>query len=122
MRLLVFDSSFLIAVVEHPTSWYEDIVERIGKFDPVILECVKWELERITSRPTRRGRFAALALEAAKSFQSEKCGGASTDAEIISFAKSHNAAVATVDGQMVKRLRRMKVVVFTLRSGRVALS
>jgi len=44
LRKVVFDSSFLMAVVETPTTWYEDIVEKVGKFEPVILDCAKAEL------------------------------------------------------------------------------
>ncbi len=107
--------------MEKPTTWYADIVDRVGKFEPVILECVKRELERINTGQTRRARFAGLALNSAESFRTEKCGEADVDAEITSYAKSHKSAVATTDGHMIDSLRKMKVVVLSLRSGRVAL-
>ncbi|MDG6962113.1 MAG: hypothetical protein JRN71_06690 [Nitrososphaerota archaeon] len=43
LRKVIFDSSFLMAVVERPTTWFEDIVDNIGKFQPVLLDCVRDE-------------------------------------------------------------------------------
>jgi len=122
LRRVVFDSSFVIAVLETPTTWYEDIVEREGKFEPVILECVRAELERLARGETRRARYATLALDLTKDFRLEGCGGHGVDDEILSYSKGTNAIVATVDRELLRRLRRMRVGAVTLRSGRVALS
>ncbi len=122
MRKVVFDSSFLIAVVERPTTWYEDIIEKAGSFEPIILDCVKKELTGLAKRETKRGRFAKLAGELAKEFRVEKCGGLSVDDEIASFSKGVGALVATVDGRLLARLQRLHVQTITLRSGRVVLS
>jgi rRNA-processing protein FCF1 len=122
LRKVVFDSSFLIGVVEKPTTWYEDILEKMGKFEPVILDCVRAELERLAQGETRRARFAALALELTKEFDVERCGGLAVDDEIASYGASARAIVATVDAALLKRLRRTRVDAITLRSGRVAVS
>ncbi len=122
MRKVVFDSSFLIAVVERPTTWYEDIIEKAGRFEPIILDCVKRELTGLAQGETKRGRFAKLAGELAREFRVEKCGGLSVDNEIASFSKGAAALVATVDRRLLARLRSLHVQTITLRSGRVALS
>ncbi len=122
LRKVVFDSSFLIAVVETPTTWYEDIIGKAGRFEPIILDCVKRELTGLARGETKRGRFARLAGELAKGFRVEKCGGLSVDDEIASFSKGAGAFVATVDGRLLARLRRLHVQTITLRSGRVELS
>ena len=36
-RRVLFDSSFLIAVMEHPTPWQEDILEKVGAYEGVVL-------------------------------------------------------------------------------------
>ena len=122
MRKVVFDSSFVMAIVENPTTWYEDIVERVGKFEPVILDCAKSELDRLAQGESKRARYAKLALELTKEFEVERCGGLTVDDEIASYGKGARAIVATLDAALLTRLRKMRVDAITLRSGRVAVS
>ena len=122
MRKVVFDSSFVMAIVENPTTWYEDIVERVGKFEPVILDCAKSELDRLARGESKRARYAKLALELTKEFEVERCGGLTVDDEIASYGKGARAIVATLDAALLTRLRKMRVDAITLRSGRVAVS
>jgi rRNA-processing protein FCF1 len=122
--LVAFDSSFLIAVMEHPTTWMEDIAERIGAYTPILLSSVKQELARIASSPGRKGGFASLALalvDGPARFQLRADGGGRPDDEILSFAIGEGAAVATIDADLAKRLRASRVrTVITLSRGRVA--
>ena len=123
MRKVVFDSSFLIAVLEKPTTWYEDVSEKVGRFQPVILDCVKKELTRLSEGETKRARYARLALELTKEFELEKCGGGlSVDDEITSYSKGASAFVATCDAKLLSSLRKTRVGAITLKSGRVALA
>lgn len=117
---VVFDSSFLIAVAERPTTWFEDMVDALGKVEPVVLDCVRKELEILSSKEGGRGRFAAVALDLARRFQTAKCGEAPVDDEIVSAALSEGAAVATTDGELIRALRASHVRVITLRGGRVS--
>lgn len=119
---VIFDSSFLMAVVEHPTTWFEDIVERLGKFQPVVLECVQREMERLASGAGRKARSARVALDLAKGFGREPCGGASPDDEIVSVAQGGGTAVATVDSKLIKTLKALGIQVVSLRGGRVSLA
>ncbi len=120
MRKVVFDSSFLIAVVENPTTWYEDIVEKVGKFEPVILDCVRQELGNLAEGQTKKARYARLASELAREFRLARCGSLSVDDEIASYSKGEGALVATVDGMLLMRLRKLHVGTVSLKSGRVA--
>ena len=123
MRKVVFDSSFLIAVLEKPTTWYEDISEKVGRFQPVILDCVKKELTKLSEGETKRARYARLALELTKEFELEMCGGGlPVDDEITSYSKGASAFVATVDAKLLSSLRKTRVGAITLKSGRVALA
>ncbi len=110
-----------MAVVERPTTWFEDITEKIGRFEPVALECVLAELERMASGDGRKGRTARVALELAERFSRVPCGGARTDEEIVSAAVTIDAAVATADRDLARTLGARNVRVVGLRSGRVAL-
>jgi rRNA-processing protein FCF1 len=121
LKQVIFDSSFLMAVVDEPTTWYEDIVDGIGKFQPVLLECVKEELQKLASGQGRRARTARVALDLAKDFESGECGGAGVDDEIISASSSRGAALATLDSELASAARGTHLRVISLKKGRVAL-
>lgn len=123
-RKVVLDSSFLIAVMQRPTPWAEDIAEKVGGFAPVVLASVRKELEGLAKRGDKRSRFAALGLELldAGKLESVPDGGGRPDDEIISYALHEGAVVATIDADLAERLRASRVAgVVTLREGRVAL-
>jgi rRNA-processing protein FCF1 len=117
---LVVDSSFLMAVVEKPTTWIEDATDLIGSVEPILLRCVEDELKRLSSGKGRRARWAALALDLAAGFENRPTGAGDVDSEIISFAAGHEAAVATIDRNLVAALKARGVVVLGLRRGRAA--
>ena len=119
MIKVIFDSSFLMAVAENPTTWFEDISERVGAFEAVALDCVAEELTRLAFRGGSKGRLASVALQLASGFSREECGEGDTDGEIISAALSSGAAVATADRHMISTLGARRVKVIELRSGRV---
>ncbi len=122
-RAVAFDSSFLLAVMERPTPWSEDILENVGAFTPVVLSSVRGELGRLAAKGDKRGRFAALALKLVDegAFTLEPDGNGRPDDEIISFALREGAAVATIDSELAERLRASRVrTVITLRGGRVS--
>jgi rRNA-processing protein FCF1 len=122
-RPVAFDSSFLVAVMEHPTPWSGDIAEKFGAFTPVVLASVRGELARLAARGDRRGRFAALALQLLDdgAFTLEPDGKGKPDDEIISYALREGAAVATIDSELARRLRASRVqTVITLSGGRVS--
>ncbi len=112
----------MIAVVQKPTTWYEDIVAEIGTFDAVALDCVREELARMAQKKNKRGRYAALAYDLAGSFTAEACGKGEPDDELVSYATSRKARVATIDGELIRRLRALRIGVITLRSGRLFLA
>jgi rRNA-processing protein FCF1 len=119
---VVFDSSFLMAVAETPTSWQEDMVSILGKVEPVMLRCVLTELDSIDAGGGKRARLAAVAKAMAAGFRLEECGRAAVDDEVVSFARTHGAGVATVDGDMLRSLKAAGLQVLTLRGKRVTLA
>jgi len=109
-----------MAVAEHPTTWLEDVTERVGKVEPIVLECVLDEMDRLASKEDKRARIARVALELAQNFSRFPSGKASPDAEIMSAAITLGAAVATADRDLAANLRGRRVRVFSLRLGRLA--
>ena len=120
---MALDSSFLIAVMQRPTPWMEDITDSIGAFIPVVLTSVRDELALLAAKGDKTGKFAALALELLElgRFSLVQDGRGKPDDEMISFALSEGAVVATVDSELAERLRASKVrTVITLHGGRVS--
>lgn len=120
MQHVVFDSSFLMAVAEAPTPWVEDIIDAIGRYDAVIPECVRAELDGIARGSGKRARAARVGLEMASKFVLAPCGKARVDDEIASLALGMKAYVATVDADLAGSLRAAHVRVISLSGGRVS--
>ncbi|MDA4125342.1 MAG: hypothetical protein OK438_07870 [Thaumarchaeota archaeon] len=116
---VIFDTSFLMAVVERPTTWFEDMTEILGKFEPVLLDCVRGELGLLSRRQGRKARYASVALTLSDAFKSQSCGEASVDDEIISAAVTNDSPVATIDKRLGRILKAQHVKVIGLSSGRV---
>jgi rRNA-processing protein FCF1 len=122
MQKVIFDSSFLMAVVETPTTWFEDIVDGVGRFQPLLLNCVHVELERLASGKGKKSRTARVALDLSAKFSREPCGQAEVDVEIVSAARTLGGLVATADSALADSLRAARIKVISLRSGRVEIS
>lgn len=122
-RKVLFDSSFLIAAMERPTPWQHDIVGYLGRIDGVVLQPVRAELERLAGAGGRQSSYARLALELIDrgALRFEASGRGRADDELVSQALRDGAAVATIDGNLIRQLRASHVEVVSLRSGRVAL-
>jgi rRNA-processing protein FCF1 len=121
LQRVIFDSSFLMAVAENPTTWFEDIVEQAGMIEPLLLECVREELEMMASDQGRKGRLARVSLEIASSFTEAPCGKGKVDDEIASAAATLSAFVATTDRKLFDSLKGSHVKVIRLRKGRTSL-
>ena len=109
--------------MERPTSWLEDIIEKVGSFEPVIITPVYAELERLAAGKSRGARYASLAKQLADSgaLKVENTGGERADEELVSKALDDGALVATVDAALIEQLRASRVGVIRLRGGRVEL-
>ena len=118
---MIFDSSFLMAVADTPTTWFEDISARVGRFEPVLLECVGGELQRLASGKSGKSKIARVALDLSSQFVRTGCGSARVDDEIISAASTDGALVATTDAELARAARAAHLRVISLRKGRVTL-
>lgn len=120
--VVLFDSSFLMAIAEAPTTWNEDIAERMGSFEPVVLDRVKYELRGIAQGSSvKRARFAVVAAQLAADFRVERASrGGDVDDEVISYAAEHGAAIATMDSDLIERAKALHIRVVTLSGRRVS--
>jgi rRNA-processing protein FCF1 len=118
---VLFDSSFLMAVAEHPTDWLDGITQLVGAVEPVVLSCTVDELRRISEGKNKKSKSAALALQLAKGFAVEPSGSGRVDDEIVSSALAKRAVVAALDRELIRTLRARRVRVVGLKQGRAAL-
>lgn len=118
---VLFDSSFLIAVMERPTTWREDILERVGAFEGVVIEPVYSELRNLAAGGGRRSGFARLALGLLDDgkLRLERTNAGRADEELVSYALQEGAVVASIDAALIKRLEALHVPVLSLSRGRV---
>jgi rRNA-processing protein FCF1 len=117
---VVFDSSFLIAVVERPTTWYDDITDALGRLEPATLDCVLSELDALSKKGGKRAKYASLAKSLTQGFEVGKCGQSKVDDEILSYARTNSAVVATVDQDLIRTLKKLGIGGVTLRRHRVS--
>ncbi len=120
--LVLFDTSFLISVMEHPTSWREDMLDRLGNFRPIVIRPVYEELSRLAARETRGARYASLAkamVDRGELELQDSVGDGPADDELMSRALEEGAIVATVDNELIRQLSSSKVPVLRLSRGRV---
>jgi rRNA-processing protein FCF1 len=120
---VLFDSSFLISVMEHPTSWREDIREKVGGFQPVVIQPVLSELERLSNGKSRASPYASLARTLVDRGELIVLGspGLKADDELISMALEGNTMVATIDADLSRQLKALHIRVIGLRGHRVAI-
>ena len=114
-----FDSSFLMAVAESPTSWADDLTDSTGSYVPVLLDSVERELMTMGKGKGSKGTLARVALLMAAGFERKRSGKATPDDELMSEAMTSDGAVATLDRNLIASLRSSGVKVVTLSSGRV---
>lgn len=120
---VLFDTSFLMAVMEHPTPWREDITQKIGSFEPLVIRPVYDELSRLARRNGGASRFASLAKSLVDGGQlriGESVGSGRADDELISSALEDDAIVATLDKELIRQLKASGVKVLSLSRGRVS--
>jgi rRNA-processing protein FCF1 len=108
-----------MAVAENPTTWFEDMVLGLGKFEPILPACVREELTKLASTRGRRARLARVAIELASKFSTIACGRTEVDDEIMSAALTRGTIVATTDENLANSLKSAHLKVVSLRSGRV---
>jgi rRNA-processing protein FCF1 len=118
--LVLLDTSILIRLAERPSLFLEELSSKLGKVDLAIPTPVLKELVQLSLARDSTGRAAKLALAYAESLANVECEGAADDALLL-LAQSKGAVVATLDLDLIRRLRRLHVPVATLQGERLEL-
>jgi hypothetical protein len=113
MKALV-DTNMLLAIAQFKV----DVLGELRKlgYAPVVLSCVKGEIEKISKgkgKDARAAKTALILLERKKAEVAEKEGP--TDRALLEVAKEKGWAVATNDLALIKRLKAAEIPVIRLR-------
>lgn len=117
---ILFDTSFLMAMASKPIKRVEMLEEMNAEY--IVLSAVIHELNRLKeSKHVKKAKAATAALNIIHAMKAKvvDAKGKPIDALIIDYAITNNAFVATIDGEMRRRLREEGVGIITLSNDKV---
>lgn len=123
---IICDTSFLIALVSNPVKCFDRIENEIGKLKFVVPTFVLEELYAIEIKSgPKKSMFAKTAIRISKlNFEIKEIGkSVNVDNEILDYAtKNRKFAVATLDSDLLNRLRMANVTTITLSKNKMIIA
>lgn len=123
---IICDTSFLIALVSNPVKCFDRIENEIGKLKFVVPTFVLEELYAIEKKSgPKKSMFAKTAIRISKlNFEIKEIGkSVNVDNEILDYAtKNRKFAVATLDSDLLNRLRMADVTTITLSKNKMIIA
>jgi rRNA-processing protein FCF1 len=114
---VICDTSFLIVLVSAPIKRIDQVEREYGKLNFLVPDLVIEELKRLEqiSGP-KKAMLAktAITISSSKAKVVKVKGSKHVDDSIIDYALNHNCAVATIDGNLRRRLLENNILVLTL--------
>ena len=117
---MVLDSSFLMVVSRTKLSETLPLKSLLGQYNVVVPRTIIRELEKITKGKSIKAKNARTALQFLGSYEvvGDETGGNVDDA-ILEVARERNAAVATLDAELIVNLKALGISLITLRNNRL---
>jgi len=124
MRKVLLDASFILTLASKPLNLMEELEEMLGKVELLVLEDTMKELEAISKRPSiKKSKQARLALDFVMRLEHiTYAQKGSVDDKILKCAMENKLIVATIDKELRKRLRSMRLSVITLKENRLMMN
>jgi rRNA-processing protein FCF1 len=122
---IICDSSFLMALVSNPINCIDNVESEIGNLKLIVPDFVIQELEAVKrNRGTKRSMAAKTAIEVSNTRFEIKImeKKRSVDMDIIDYAISNKCAVATLDNEMIRKLKKAKILVITLEKNKLTVA
>ncbi len=118
---VLLDASFVMELSSRPLTGFEEVESKYGKIRFVIMDAVIEEIRKIASlRAGKRARKARMALDfVTKQRLLSYPNGESVDDKLFNYASEHLTPVATLDRQLMKRLRNSNLPLLTLSKNRI---
>jgi len=122
-RIVILDTSVLMSIFEKRFDLIEDIELEVGRAKVVVPESVLKELEKLASSRGSRSRKAKAVLDLieSKGFETVRSMDWDVDNDVILLAKNLKGIVATLDKDLIKRLKEESVEVMTWKNKRFRL-
>lgn len=121
MKILI-DTSFLLACVQKGEDLFYKVEEALKiPIEPIILENILKELERILMKKGKKSKEAKLALEIANKYNKIAYNeNVPTDEALLEIAFKNKYSVLTCDIKLKKKLREKKIpVIFLKKDGKI---
>jgi rRNA-processing protein FCF1 len=121
MKILI-DTSFLLACIQKGENLFYKLEEILKiPIEPIILENVLKELEKISMKKGKKSKEAKLALEIANKYKKISYNeNISTDEALLEIAFKNKYPVLTCDMKLKKKLRERKLpVIFLKKDGKI---
>ena len=121
MKILI-DTSFLLSCIQKGENLFYKVEETFKiHIEPIILENVLKELEKISMKKGKKSKEAKLALEIANKYNKIAYNeNIPTDEALIEIASKNKYPVLTCDIKLKKKLRERKVpVIFLKKDGKI---
>lgn len=118
MKKIILDSNFLIDCLKFKVDFLEEMEKLVEEpFEILILKNVLKELENMSKKKSREGRYAKLSLRLIKekNFKIIESSSENTDNDIIS-SSDENTIVATNDKELRKALKLLGIKNIYLRA------
>ena len=117
-KVLLIDSSFVMAVAELGSGLLHSIDEMFGPITKATIKQVVNELSKIskvdTKHKSRKARLALKLIERMKIIPSNP--RLKTDEAILELATKQNLIVATTDSDLIKKLKKMNIPVIYIKN------
>lgn len=117
--LVLLDASFLMHIAKAGMT-LDDLEVSTGILEPRVPEAVLNELRTISNSGSKRSKVARLALDYCARLSSYPGSGYADDV-LFNASNSKDIAVATLDKELIKRIRKKGGLVITLRGDRAVL-
>lgn len=111
---LIIDTNVIIYAAERNVDLVKAVQSMRLPYTPVILKCVRNELQGLSSSL----RLAGMALELSERFETLESTGSGDDC-IRNAAIRHSAAVLTNDRTLARSLKDIMIRTYSLRQGRL---
>ena len=114
---VICDTSFLIILVSTPIKRIDQVEVQYGKLNFLVPDLVIEELKRLEKKSgPKKAMLAktAITISTSKANIVEISRSHHTDDAIIEYALNHKCAVATIDGNLRRRLLENNIIVLTL--------
>lgn len=117
---IILDSSILMVLSRAKLSETLPLKSLLAQYNVVVPKAIVRELEKLAKGGSNKAKNARTALAIARSYKViEEESGGNVDDIVLEVAQKRNAAVATLDAELIANLKAIDIPVITLQKNRL---